>query len=219
VLPEDFHHIFNENDEAFFKNDETNNLDENMGDLHAFIKDTESLIVSELEEDILDCESTLRDAFNSMSELDCILSLANCATDFNFIRPEVVGGDECCVYIQQGKHPLQELIIEGEFIPNDVVIDSDSRVNIVTGPNYSGKSCYLRQVGVLVYMAHVGSFVSAKKARISITDQIFARISTVETCAVPQSSFQLDLTQMATILRQGTPRSLVLIDEFGKGMS
>lgn len=188
-----------------------------MGDLHCVIRDTESLIISELEEDILDCEPTLREAFSSMAELDCILSLAQCATDFNFVRPEVVSADQSCVYIQQGRHPLQEIILDGGFVPNDVVIDVNNRVNIVTGPNYSGKSCYARQVGVLVYMAHIGSFLPCKKAKISITDQIFARISTVETCAVPQSSFQLDLTQMATILRQGTQHSLVLIDEFGKG--
>jgi DNA mismatch repair protein MSH5 len=123
------------------------------------------------------------------------------------------------ICVKDGRHPLQEVITEKEFIPNDVLVDENGCLAVVTGPNYSGKSCYLRQVGLLVYMAHIGSFIPCTEAKISITDHICARICTVETCAVPQSSFQLDLTQMASILLKCTFNSLVLIDEFGKGTS
>ena len=119
---------------------------------------------------------------------------------------------------KKGRHPLQELIIDDEFIANDTKIySSDRRINVITGPNFSGKSCYARQCGVLVYMSQIGSFLPCDSATVSVTDQILAVISSVETCSVPQSSFQLDLTRMASVLRRSTPRTLVLIDEFGKG--
>ena len=222
-LPADFSFVFMQaqDDAVYFKNTDMRQLDEEVGDLDAYIKDTQLMIVHELEDDILDCEVELRSTFGAIADLDCILSFAACASDLNFVRPEIVapepGSDECSIYVENGRHPLQELVIDDEFIANDVMIDSANRVNVVTGPNFSGKSCYARQVGVLVYMAHIGCFIPCDRAKITITDQILARISSVETCAVPQSSFQQDLTQMATILRRSTPRTLVLIDEFGKG--
>jgi DNA mismatch repair protein MSH5 len=216
-LPQDFNCVFIQENDAFFKNVDMAQLDEELGDLDAFIKDTESMIVSELEDDILDCETDLRATFGALADLDCILSFASCAADLDFVRPNVVDASEKKISIANGRHPLQERIIDTEFIPNDTHVDARCRVNVITGPNFSGKSCYTRQVGMLVYMAHIGSFLPCDSATISITDQILARINTVETCAVPQSSFQLDLTQMGTILRRSTPYSLVLIDEFGKG--
>jgi DNA mismatch repair protein MSH5 len=219
ALPQEFTCVFSNANEAYFKNDLMRELDETIGDVHGFIQDTERMIVSELEEDILDHESDLRGTFNAIAELDCILCFAACADDLNFTRPSLAEPRDRCIQIKNGRHPLQEIIIDGEFVPNDTAIDSRNRVNIITGPNFSGKSCYTRQVGVIVYMAHIGSFVPADKATIAITDQILARISTVETCAVPQSSFQLEMTQMGTILRRATPFSLVLVDEFGKGTS
>ena len=218
-LPQEFIFIFTQDDEIFFKNPDMKLLDQEIGDLDAFIKDTESMIVSNLEDEILGYELEIRRTFEALAELDCIISFASCAADLNFVRPEVVDSTESpIVYISNGRHPLQEIIVEsGSFIPNDTMIDDMHRLNVITGPNFSGKSCYTRQVGVLVYMAHIGCFLPCDRAKISITDQILARISNVETCAIPQSSFQLDLTQMATVLRRATSRSLCLIDEFGKG--
>lgn len=222
-LPSDFNYVFVQDNEVFFKNIDMRRLDDEIGDLDAFIKDTESMIVSELEEDILDCETELRATFGALAQLDCILSFASCAADLNFVRPYVVesndSSDDSQVIIDNGRHPLQELLLDGDFIANDTYIDSKVPVNIITGPNFSGKSCYARQVGLIVYMSHIGSFVPCDKAIIPITDQILARISSIETCAIPQSSYQLDLTQMATILNRSTSKSLVLIDEFGKGTS
>jgi len=218
-LPGHFAHIFNQDEEAYFKTPEMRALDEDVGDLYGLIRDMESMIVSDLEEGILESETELRDTFKALSELDCILAFASCAFDNNFCRPRMVEASENCIRIKGGRHPLQEIITAREFVPNDVYVDQQERVNVITGPNFSGKSCYLRQVGVLVYMAHLGSFLPCQQAEISIVDQIFAHISRVETCSVPQSSFQLDLTHMASILLRCTSRSLVLIDEFGKGTS
>lgn len=124
-------------------------LDNEIGDLDAYIKDTESMIVNELEEDILDCEIELRSTFGALAELDCILSFAGCAADLNFVRPDIVdtSSDTTGSYlIKNGRHPLQELIIDGDFIANDTDINDSQRINIITGPNFSGKSCYTRQV-------------------------------------------------------------------------
>jgi DNA mismatch repair protein MSH5 len=215
------HHFFGVcSTEVYFKCDEMRVLDGELGDLDGLIKDREKTILTELEETILDAEIELRESFKALSELDCILSFAACAADLRFTRPKIVEHSEehgNLVYIKDGRHPLQEVFTEREFVPNDVRIDDQDRVVVITGPNYSGKSCYLRQVGVLVYMAHLGSFIPASRALISITDQICARIATIETCARPQSSYQLELTEMASILLATTPKSLVLIDEFGKG--
>ena len=134
-------------------------LDDEIGDLDAFIKDMESMIVNQLEEDILDCEMELRSTFSALAELDCILSFARCAADMNFVRPEIVNGEQeqnsstsllslgsLRYYIKNGRHPLQELIIDKEFIANDTIVDASQKVNVITGPNFSGKSCYTRQV-------------------------------------------------------------------------
>ena len=129
----------------------------------------------------------------------------------------LASSEEGVIDIENGRHPLQELIVHDDFIPNDTDMDNDNRVLVVTGPNFSGKSCYARQVGVLVYLAHVGSFLPCDSARISVMDQILVIFGDIETCSVPQSTFQRDLTQMAGILRKSSPNTLVLIDEFGKG--
>lgn len=168
------------------------------------------MIVAELEDDILDRENELRRSFNTLADLDCILAFAHCAEDLKYVRPEIVPAEENCIQIRNGRNPLQEMITETGFIPNNTSADELNRVNVITGPNFSGKSCYARQVGVLVYLAHIGCFIPCDEARISVTDAILARFSSVETCSVPQSSFQLDLTQMGSILRRATPHSLVV---------
>jgi DNA mismatch repair protein MSH5 len=216
-VPDDFEFVFLQDNEAFFKSDEMNQLDEEIGDLDAFIKDTEALIVSDLEEEVLECESELRSTFSALADLDCIISLASCALDLNFVRPEIAVADEGVIEIRNGRHPLQELIVDNEFIPNDTMMNKNSHVMIVTGPNFSGKSCYARQVGVLVYLAHIGSYIPCDSAKISVMDQIMVNFGDVETCSVPQSTFQRDMTQMAGIMHKVTPNTLVLIDEFGKG--
>ena len=189
------------------------------GDLDAQIKDKESLLVAELEDEIMTYTADLQQTFSALADLDCILSFANLAADSGFVRPQIVPADKNCIMIRNGRHPLQAMLLGKDFVPNDTVVNDENRVNIITGPNFSGKSCYARQVGVLVYMAHTGCFLPCDAAKISIVREILVRFSAVETCAVPQSTFQLDLSQMGSILRLAGPGSLVLIDEFGKGTS
>ena len=219
ALPDDFEFIYAEGGITCFKDNTARSLDMEYGDLDALIKDKESLIVAQLEDEILRYTNDMQQTFSALADLDCILSFARLAADSGYVRPNIVPSEENCLYIKKGRHPLQEMLLGKEFVPNDTVIDNENRVNIVTGPNFSGKSCYARQVGVLVYMAHTGCFLPCDAARISVVHEILVRFSAVETCAVPQSTFQVDLSQMGSILRLAGPGSLVLIDEFGKGTS
>lgn len=218
-LPEDVEFIYTEEGLTYFKNDAARDLDDAYGDVDSLIKDKEALLIAELEDDIVTYDLHLRDTFNAVADLDCILSLACVAGERGYVRPLVVPVEENCIFIQNGRHPLQEHLLGKDFVPNDTLIDSENRVNLISGPNFSGKSCYARQVGVLVYMAHLGSYLPCDAAEISAVREILVRFSAAETCAVPQSTFQLDLSQMGNILRLAGPGSLVLIDEFGKGTS
>lgn len=217
AIPEDFTFICTEDDRSYFKDTNMRQLDESVGDIDSYIKDHEALIVTELEEAILDSETDLRDTFSALASLDCIISFAMVALDRKYSRPVVVPAEQMCMRIKNGRHPLQEVILDTQFIPNDANIDMNDRLNIVTGPNFSGKSCYARQIGIFAYMAQLGSFLPCDMAQIAVSDQLLVRFSASETCAVPQSSFQLDLTQMGNILRRATRNSLVIVDEFGKG--
>jgi len=216
-VPEGFEFFFSEESDSFFKNDDMKQLDEEEGDLDALIKDTELLIASRMEDEILEVEAFILNSFEVISELDVLLSFATCASDYDWNRPSLLDDGAGTIFIENGRQPLQELISEHKYIPNDTMILEGNPINVITGPNYSGKSCYIRQVGILVYLAQIGCFIPCDKASISIADKIMARISLVESCSIPQSSFQMDLSQMATILRQCTSNTLVLVDEFGKG--
>jgi DNA mismatch repair protein MSH5 len=205
--PPDFEFTFEEAESMYFKSTEMFVLDDQEGDLDALIKDTESFLAAELEEDIIEHDLSLRNTFRGLSELDCILSLSTAAAELNFCRPEVVD-DERVVLIENGRSPLQEIVTEHKYIPNDTAITTEHPIAMITGSNYSGKSCYMNQVGVILFLAQIGSFVPATRAKVGIADKILVRITSVETCSLPQSTFQIDLTQMGSILKQATEKSL-----------
>jgi len=173
------------------------------------------MIIRNLEKKILEHESQISQIVNALAELDCLLSLSIAAHEFRFCKPELV--EENIIAIEEGRHPIQELCVP-QFIPNDTIISpSTGVVKFITGPNFSGKSVYIKQVGLIVFLAHLGSYVPAKSARICVVDRIFTRISSRETISVHRSSFFLDCAQIANVLKNATHQSLALIDEFGKG--
>eukprot|EP00752_Nemacystus_decipiens_P013400 g11865.t1 len=216
LKPDDFTFAFTQGDTVYYKSPTMHDVDDGIGDIQGKITDKQAKIMRELEEALLEEEGSFHTAAAALAELDAALALAAVAGDFGFVRPEVV--EDNVIMIKNGRHPLQEHTVD-HFIPNDTYIADGSRVALITGANCSGKSVYLKQVGVAVYLAHVGSFVPAEKAIIGLTDRIFTRIATVETSALPQSSFTIDVNQIAHMVRSSSPRSLLLIDEFGKGTS
>ncbi len=154
-----------------------------------------------------------------LKTIDVLVSLAKVASSNHYVRPEMT--DDGKLTIVDGRHPVVEQTLrEGAFVPNDTFMDNDShRMLIITGPNMAGKSTYMRQVALIVLMAHIGSFVPAREASIPIVDRIFTRVGASDDLASGQSTFMVEMSEMAYILRNVTPRSLVILDEIGRGTS
>lgn len=151
--------------------------------------------------------------------LDCITGFAEIAHEYNYTRPELNG--EGLILIEEGRHPVVERMITGErFVPNSIRMDDEeNQVLIITGPNMAGKSTVLRQVALIVLMAHMGSFVPAAKASINITDRIFTRVGALDNLSAGQSTFMVEMQETANILNNSGAGSLVIMDEIGRGTS
>ncbi len=154
-----------------------------------------------------------------LAQIDVLAGLAELARDRNYTRPQVV--DEPVLEIDDGRHPVLDLIEpEGTFVPNDVRAGGDAgAILLITGPNMSGKSTYIRQVALITLMAQIGSFVPARRARVGIADRIFARVGASDELTRGQSTFMVEMTETARILNTATERSLVILDEIGRGTS
>ncbi|XP_041360061.1 mutS protein homolog 5-like [Gigantopelta aegis] len=198
-----------------YRNARTRELDNLFGDTLCDITDMETSIMHRLQNIILEHSKVILDVMEHVAELDCLISLTTCAREFSYVRPELV--KDFVIDIQAGRHPLQELCCS-PYVPNDIQSGDDhGKIKVMTGPNACGKSCYLKQVGLIVYMAHIGSFVPAEKATVGPVDRIFTRIKSLDSVSVGLSTFMLDINQMSEALRSATSQSLVVVDEFGKG--
>jgi DNA mismatch repair protein MutS len=155
----------------------------------------------------------------ALAEIDFLRSLADVAVEGDWVRPEVNDGFE--LHIHDGRHPVVEAgITEGSFIPNDLRLTPERRqILLITGPNMAGKSTYLRQVGILVLLAQVGSFLPARSASIGVADRVFTRVGASDNLARGQSTFLVEMNETANILHNATSRSVVLLDEVGRGTS
>ena len=151
--------------------------------------------------------------------LDVLCSFAECARQRRYIRPEITNDDR--LYITGGRHPVLELNMESEnFVPNDCLLDGDcNRMMLITGPNMAGKSTYIRQTALLTVMAQIGSFIPATRAEVGLVDRIFTRVGAADDLARGQSTFMVEMVETANILNYATPRSLVILDEIGRGTS
>ncbi|MDY0301234.1 MAG: DNA mismatch repair protein MutS [Trichlorobacter sp.] len=155
----------------------------------------------------------------SLAQLDILQSLATVAAEQDYCRPTVNNDDQ--IEIVEGRHPVVEALHQAErFVPNDTCLDAEKRqILMITGPNMAGKSTYMRQTALIVLMAQVGSFVPAKSAVIGIADRIFTRVGAGDNLAKGQSTFMVEMMETANILRNATPKSLVILDEIGRGTS
>jgi DNA mismatch repair protein MutS len=157
----------------------------------------------------------------ALARLDVFAALAEGAVNHRYVRPTLTDGGE--MHVKAGRHPVVELTMRQEpFVPNDVQLsgpDGDERLLIITGPNMSGKSTYIRQVALLVLMAQIGSFVPADEATIGLVDRIFTRIGAQDEISAGQSTFMVEMVEAAYILNHATERSLIILDEIGRGTS
>jgi DNA mismatch repair protein MutS len=155
-------------------------------------------------------------AADAIAEIDALCALAESAAQRGYVRPEFI--EESTIAIEAGRHPVMEAILRTAFVPNDLQLrTSDHRFILLTGPNMGGKSTYLRQTGLLVIMAQMGSFVPAASMRLGVVERIFTRIGAGDDLASGQSTFYMEMAEAANILRRSTRRSLLLIDEVGRG--
>ncbi len=161
----------------------------------------------------------VQSAAEAIATVDVYRSLAEVAVKNGYVRPEVDIGD--VIDIKEGRHPVvEQFSFEGGFVPNDAHLDTEyNRLVILTGPNMAGKSTYMRQIALIAVMAQIGSFVPAKEARIGIVDKLFTRVGASDDLASGQSTFMLEMTEVAYILKHATPRSLIIYDEIGRGTS
>ena len=160
----------------------------------------------------------LKTLSSAVAMLDFLVSLAVVAKENKYCRPEIT--ESGALDISEGRHPVVEAISKERFIPNDGLLDGgENRAMIITGPNMAGKSTYLRQIALIVFMAQVGSYVPAKAARVPICDRIFTRIGASDNLILDRSTFMVEMTEVANILRNATEKSLLVLDEVGRGTS
>nr|CAB3461064.1 unnamed protein product [Digitaria exilis] len=224
----DYEFAFSEEGEErrfYYHTRKTRELDNLLGDIYhkilewsliqtlSYFTDMERAIMRDLVCRVLQFLPHLTKAVNFAAELDCIVSFAVVARQNNYVRPILT--EDSILEIHNGRHALQEMTVD-TFVPNDTKIRDEGRINIITGPNYSGKSIYIKQVALIVFLAHIGSFVPADSAIVGLTDRIFCAMGS-KSMTTEQSTFMIDLHQVATMLRHATLRSLCLLDEFGKG--
>jgi DNA mismatch repair protein MutS len=183
------------------------------------IADLEYLLFQELRELVAAEGERIARTADRLAVLDVLAALAELAHERSYCRPLVDDGDN--ITILEGRHPVIEAMGLGErFVPNDVALDNgENQILIITGPNMAGKSTFMRQVALITLMAQIGSFVPAAEARIGVTDRIFTRVGATDNLARGQSTFMVEMTEAAHILRNATPRSLIILDEIGRGTS
>jgi DNA mismatch repair protein MutS len=172
-------------------------------------------VCSKISEGISELQATAA----AVATLDCLASLAQAAKENRYHRPLVDDSD--VISIKSGRHPIVEKALPaGSFVPNDTELSASGRqLHIITGPNMAGKSTYLRQVGLIALLAQIGSFVPAKSARIGVVDRIFTRVGAQDEIAAGRSTFLIEMNETANILNNATPKSLILLDEVGRGTS
>ena len=179
----------------------------------------EFALFNKIRETVAENAERIRNSAAKIAELDVYRSFAEVASKNSYVCPEVDLSTE--IYIKDGRHPVVEkFVTDSYFVPNDTTLNTETdRVMMITGPNMAGKSTYMRQVAIITIMAQIGSFVPAKEARVGIVDKVFTRVGASDDLASGQSTFMLEMTEVAFILNNATKRSLIIYDEVGRGTS
>jgi DNA mismatch repair protein MutS len=178
----------------------------------------ETTLFKEICAQIAGAASRLLATARAIAEIDVSAALAEVAMRYRYVRPELNDGD--AIHIVAGRHPVVELTLRDEpFVPNDVALSYDELIHLITGPNMSGKSTFLRQVALIVLMAQIGSFVPAESATMGLVDRIFTRIGAQDEISAGKSTFMVEMVEAANILAHATRKSLIILDEIGRGTS
>ena len=181
-------------------------------------KELEYEIFQQVRQEISTYVRRLQSTAEALATLDVVVALAVVAAESDYVRPRVT--EDLRLYIDEGRHPVLEQIMEEEFVPNSVEMDGDrQRLLVITGPNMAGKSVYIRQVALIVLMAQMGSFVPAREAVIGVADRIFTRVGASDEQRAGKSTFMVEMIEVANILNNATDRSLIILDEVGRGTS
>ncbi|MEN0106138.1 MAG: DNA mismatch repair protein MutS, partial [Pseudomonas sp.] len=177
----------------------------------------EKMLYDALLERLIEHLAPLQDSAAALAELDVLANLAERALNLDLNRPRFV--EEPCMRIEQGRHPVVEQVLTTPFVANDLQLEDSRRMLVITGPNMGGKSTYMRQTALIVLLAHIGSFVPAAACELSLVDRIFTRIGSSDDLAGGRSTFMVEMSETANILHNASERSLVLMDEVGRGTS
>lgn len=177
----------------------------------------EKVLYDELLEKIILHLIPLQESAEALAELDVLNTLCERADTLDLVCPEL--SEESGITIKAGRHPVIEAVLDHPFVPNDVELNAKQRMLMITGPNMGGKSTYMRQIALIVLLAHIGSFIPARFAKIGPIDRIFTRIGAADDLASGRSTFMVEMTETAAILHNATEQSLVLMDEIGRGTS
>ncbi len=199
--------------------EELKNLEETILGSEGKLVDLEYKLFVEIREKISKEIPRIQKAAETIATLDVLCSFAEVAEDLNYVMPIVDNSGE--IKIEEGRHPvIEKMLPAGSFVPNDTYMNKDGdRLGIITGPNMAGKSTYMRQVALITLMAQIGCFVPAKYAKIGVVDKIFTRVGASDDLSMGQSTFMVEMMEVANILKEATSDSLVILDEIGRGTS
>lgn len=213
-MPNEWQEVFRTSTNIYYKTDEVWQLDEQYGDIYTSINDREIEIIQSMLAKVSEFNTVIIQVGEAAVELDCLCSLSEVSQFRNYSFPCITDTNE--LEIVQGRHPLVETFLN-MFVPNDTIFDSEEKIMVVTGANLSGKSVYLNQTALIVVMAQIGCAIPAENATLGIVDKILTRILSRESLDKQQSTFAIDVYQLSKCISLATDRSLVIVDEFGKG--
>lgn len=212
--------VFKSNEKMYYKTPLCLELDNQIGDLATVINDLQSEILDNLQSNFIKYSHLYAQMIDFCAEIDCLLGFASIAKEYDYTKPEFDFSKGSFICAKSTRHPLVELMYDSlsNFIPNDISSGlSVPKLKVITSPNASGKTVYLKQVALLVYMSYIGSFVPGKNVQIGQFDRILTRIKSNESINLQMSSYSLDLKQLADCVNESSSKSLVLIDELGNG--
>lgn len=202
-----------------FTTDELKALEEKILTCGELVSKLEIELYEQIKSVLLEYIEKIKGISAAIALLDVLVSFAEVAKTNRYVRPQIVESNEPLI-IKEGRHPVVEAISKDKFIPNDTLLDSgENRTMIITGPNMAGKSTYMRQTAIITIMAHLGSFVPAKSAQIPLTDRVFTRVGASDNLISDQSTFMVEMIEVASIIQNATKNSLLILDEVGRGTS